>query len=482
MTPRGPSSLYPQPLRHTSTRCYDRPPPPNAFAILLQHVSRASSDGKPPPVLSARFFHHYEDRFLSRSRRIHWSESSNQQRGETMSFGSTTAVRVNSHPRIVFVITGLGIGGAEMQVLELAKRLHSRRWPISVVSMIAPKPLAERFKEAGLEVEFLGMRAGIPDPMGLLRLGLILRRHRPEIVHSHMVHANLLARAARMLVRVPVVVCTAHSMIEGACWREWAYRLTDRFATLTTTISQAAVERYVRVGAVPEKRLRLLPNGVDVQHFHPDQNSRTAKRAELRLESHFAWLAVGRLVPAKNYALLLRAFASARNPNARLIIAGDGLLRPQLEYLARQLDISTQVHFLGARNDVMELMNAADAYVMSSDWEGMPMVLLEASATGLPIVATHVGGNAEVVQHGLTGLLVPPQQEEALADAMRTMTTMPPAKRVLMGRSGRELTSVHYNVESVVDCWESLYWELLNQAKADQNSSLPVIQMPYPEA
>jgi glycosyltransferase involved in cell wall biosynthesis len=271
-------------------------------------------------------------------------------------------------------------------------------------------------------------------------------------------------------------------MIEGARWREWAYRLTDRFANLTTTISQAAVERYVRVGAVPQKRLRFLPNGVDVQRFQPDQNLRTAKRAELRLENHFAWLAVGRLVPAKNYALMLRAFASARNPNARLIIAGDGLLRPQLESLARQLDISTQVHFLGARIDVMELMNAADAYVMSSDWEGMPMVLLEASATGLPIVATHVGGNAEVVQHALTGLLVPPQQEEALADAMRTVMTLPPAKRALMGRLGRELTSVHYNVECVVDCWESLYWELLNQAKAGQKSSLPVIQVPYREA
>ena len=399
-----------------------------------------------------------------------------------MSVRSANTVRANLHPRIVFVITGLGIGGAEMQVLELAKRLHSRGWPISVISMIAPKALARSFNEAGLEVEFLGMREGMPDPMGLLRLALILRRHRPAIVHSHMVHANLLARAVRILVRVPVVVCTAHSMIEGARWREWAYRLTDRFANLTTTISQAAVERYVRVGAVPQKRLRFLPNGVDVQRFQPDQTLRTAKRAELRLENHFAWLAVGRLVPAKNYALMLRAFASARNPNARLIIAGDGLLRPQLESLARQLDISTQVHFLGARIDVMELMNAADAYVMSSDWEGMPMVLLEASATGLPIVATHVGGNAEVVQHALTGLLVPPQQEEALADAMRTVMTLPPAKRALMGRLGRELTSVHYNVECVVDCWESLYWELLNQAKAGQKSSLPVIQLPYREA
>ena len=399
-----------------------------------------------------------------------------------MSVESLKAVRVNSHPRIVFVITGLGLGGAETQVLELAKRLHARGWPISVVSMVEPQILAERFTEAGMEVEYLGMKAGVPDPMGLLRLALILRRRRPVIVHSHMVHANLLVRAVRMLVQIPVVVCTTHSIIEGARWREWAYRLTDRFATLTTAISKAAVDRYVQVRAVPQNRLRFLPNGVDLQRFHPDQHSRAAKRAELRLGSHFAWLAVGRFVQAKNYELMLRAFASARSPNARLIIAGDGPLRLQMEDLASHLSISSQVQFLGARNDIMQLMNAADAYVMSSDWEGMPMVLLEASATGLPIVATRVGGNAEVVQHGRTGLLVAPQQEDALAEAMKTMMAMQPMKRALMGRSGRELTSVHYNVECVVDSWESLYWELLNQVKASEGNSLPVLQAPYREA
>jgi glycosyltransferase involved in cell wall biosynthesis len=387
---------------------------------------------------------------------------------------SLNAGRVDSHPYVVFLITGLGIGGAEIQVLELAKRLQARGWPISIVSMTAPQPLAERFTKAGLEVEFLGMKAGVPNPLGLLRLALILRRRRPMIVHSHMVHANLLARVVRMLVQVPVVVCTAHSMIEGARWREWAYRLTDRFATLTTTISQAAVDRYVRIGAVPPKRLRFLPNGVDIQRFHPDHSLRTAKRAELRLANHFAWLAVGRFVPAKNYELMLRAFASALTPNARLIIAGDGPLRPQLEALAEQLKISSQVHFLGARNDIMGLMNAADAYVMSSDWEGMPMVLLEASAAGLPIVATSVGGNAEVVHHGVTGSLVLPQQERALADAMSDMMNLHPEQRASMGRLGRELTSEHYNIEHVVDRWESLYRELLTQVTASPDNSVDV--------
>jgi glycosyltransferase involved in cell wall biosynthesis len=399
-----------------------------------------------------------------------------------MSVGSSNELRVHSNPRIVFVITGLSLGGAEMQVLELARRLNSRDWPISVVSMTAPMPLAERFTAAGVEVEFLCMKEGVPYPRGLFRLALILRRHRPMIVHSHMVHANLLVRAVRILVQVPVVVCTAHSMIEGARWREWAYRLSDRLATLTTTISKAAAERYVRVRAAPQKRLRFLPNGVDIQQFHPDPDSRTTKRAELRLENHFVWLAVGRLVTAKNYVLMLRAFASARNPNARLVIAGDGPLRQQLEDLAVHLDISSQVHFLGARNDVRELMNAADAYVLSSDWEGMPMVLLEASAVGLPIVATRVGGNAEVVQHGLTGLLVPSQQETALADAMGKMMRMDPVERALMGSSGRELTSAHYNMESVVDRWESLYYELLDRVKPHADKFSPGTHVPHCEA
>jgi glycosyltransferase involved in cell wall biosynthesis len=399
-----------------------------------------------------------------------------------MSVESLNPVGVNSHPCILFVLTGLGLGGAEMQVLEVAKRLHRRGWPISIVSMTTAQPLARHFVEAGMEVEFLDMKQGVPDPMGLLRLALLLRRRRPMVVHSHMVHANLLSRVVRLLVQVPVVVCTAHSMIEGARWREWAYRLTDRLATLTTAISKAAVERYVRVGAVPRKRLRFLPNGVDIQRFHPDRVSRSAKRAELGLGDCFTWLAVGRFVPAKNYALMLQSFASLENPGTKLIIAGDGPLRPQLESLARQLGISNRVDFLGARNDVTELLNAADAYVMSSDWEGMPMVLLEASASGLPIVATNVGGNAEVVRHGITGLLVPPQQKDALASAMTTMMSLPPVKLAVMGRSGRELTSVHYNIESVVDNWESLYWELLDKVKENDSARLPVSDLPYREA
>jgi glycosyltransferase involved in cell wall biosynthesis len=406
----------------------------------------------------------------------------NQKQAKTMSITSLKAAGDESQPRIVFVLTGLGLGGAEMQVLELAKRLHVRGWPISIVSMTAPQPLAKRFTEAGMEVEFLGMKEGVPNPLGLLRLALILRHRRPMVVHSHMVHANILARAVRLLVRVPVVVCTAHSMIEGARWREWAYRVTDRLATLTTAISKAAVERYVRVGAVPRQRMRFLPNGVDIQRFQPNRASRSAKRAELGLGDCFAWLAVGRLVPAKNYALMLRSFASVQNPNAKLIIAGEGPLRTQLENLARQLDISDRVHFLGPRNDVTELMNAVDAYVMSSDWEGMPMVLLEASASGLPIVATNVGGNAEVVRHGITGLLVPPQQKDALASAMTTMMSLPPVKLAVMGRSGRELTSVHYNIESIVDSWESLYLELLDKVKENDDARLPVAELPYREA
>ncbi len=394
-----------------------------------------------------------------------------------MSIVPFKAVRPKPHSRIVLVVTGLGLGGAEMQVLELAKRLHDRGWPISLVSMTAPTPLVERFTDAGIEVEFLGMTKGVPDPRALLRLASILRRRRPTIVHSHMVHANLLTRLVRTLVQVPVVICTAHSMIEGARWRELAYRLTDPLADLTTAISEAAVARYIKVGAVPSKRLRLLPNGVDVQRFHPDPIARAAKRAELRLEDSFTWLAVGRFVPAKNYALMLRAFAIARIPNARLIIAGDGPLRPELEGLAKQLNISNLTDFLGARSDVKELMNAADAYVMSSDREGMPMVLLEASATALPIVATNVGGNMEVVKHGISGLLVPPQDEESLADAMTIMTNLPPVTLAAMGRSGRELTSAHHNIESVVDSWEALYRELI--AKNSPTNCFPLSALPW---
>jgi len=276
------------------------------------------------------------------------------------------------------------------------------------------------------------------------------------------VHANLLARITRAIAPVPIQISTVHNIDEGGRLREFAYRMTDMFADMTTAISEAAGQRYVRIGAVPDQKMQVLPNGVDVQRFCPNPGARESLRSELGLGNDFVWLSVGRLALQKDYPNLLSAFAHVHPAgDAILLIAGDGPVRMDLEALAVRTGIAAKVRFLGFRSDTAALMNAVDAYVMSSRWEGMPMVLLEASASGLPIVATSVGGNSEVVCDGSSGLLVPPNDSEALTASMCHLMSMSPSERERVGLAGREYVVRHYRLPHIVDEWERLYFHFL---------------------
>jgi glycosyltransferase involved in cell wall biosynthesis len=169
------------------------------------------------------------------------------------------------------------------------------------------------------------------------------------------------------------------------------------------------------------------------------------------------------LEEVKDYPTLLQAFSqvAVEHPEAQLVIVGQGTLEAELKQMAGRLGLGDRVRFLGLRTDVASLMNAADAFVMSSAWEGMPMVVLEAQASGLPVVATHVGGIPEVVVPGKTGYLVPPRDPDALADAMKKLMALPPEERIKMGLEGREQVVARYSLEAILDLWEEIYESLL---------------------
>ena len=370
--------------------------------------------------------------------------------------------------QILFLITGLAYGGAETQLVNLATKLKCRGWDVRVVSMLPPQAFVEELKNAHIPLATLNMRRGVADPRAIFRLLKILREWKPDIVHSHMVHANLLARVVRIFCKIPVLISTAHSIDEGGRWREVAYRLTDPLADLTTNVSRAAVERYIRVGAAPKNKIRFMPNGIDTAKFKPNKAAGQRLRNELGVDNYFVWLAVGRFEEAKDYPNMLRAFSMivSKKSDVVLLLVGQGSLMEEVKKLASELKLEDKVRFLGVRRDVPDLMNAADAYVMSSAWEGMPMVLLEAGACGLPVVATDVGGNSEVVLNGKTGFIVPPRNPEALAKAMEKMMALPREKRLEMGEAGRAYIEANYSLEHVVDQWEVLYKELLTKRRS----------------
>jgi glycosyltransferase involved in cell wall biosynthesis len=365
--------------------------------------------------------------------------------------------------KIMFLITGLDHAGAEMLVLELAAGLNSRGWSVQVVSMIKPTLDLGQHEKAGIVFNHLNMVKGVPDPRAIWKLRRLILDFKPEIIHSHMIHANLLARVSRLFTSIPILVSTAHNTNEGGRLRMMLYRLTDPLCELMTNVSHDAVESFIRKKASPKGKIICVPNGVNSQRFQKNELDRTIVRRELDLTDEFVWLSVGRLSKEKDYPTLLNAWACIVRvqPNCRLLIAGEGEDREMLAQLADKLGVGDYVQFLGIRDDIPRLMNSSDAYVMSSLWEGMPMVLLEASACELPIVATDVGGNREVVQDDVSGYLQTAADADRLAQSMVRMMSLPEEARKEMGRRGREYVLSKYDIDAILFRWESLYGDLI---------------------
>jgi glycosyltransferase involved in cell wall biosynthesis len=375
--------------------------------------------------------------------------------------------------RLLLVSTNMGLGGgAEEQIMQMAPLLARRGWTVEIVSMLQEGALAQELTDSGIPVSYLGMKRGFADPLSIFRLARHVRRFRPDVLHSHMTHANLLARAMRVLQPVPVLISTLHGLkmhsTHGGSTRarEFGHRLTDRWADVTTAVCRAAAENYVSEGSVPALKMTVVPNGIDTGRYAPSPADRAGARRELGLGGSFTWIAAGRFELPKNYAVMLRAFARLTqdgSPDSTLLICGSGSLEASSRDLAGQLGIAHRVRFLGHRRDIPRLMSAADAYVMSSDTEGLPLVLLQASSCALPIVATSVGGNPEVVQDGRTGLIVPPGRPESLAAAMQRIELLPAEERKAMGTAGRDFTRANYGIDAVIDKWECLYRQTLGR-------------------
>jgi glycosyltransferase involved in cell wall biosynthesis len=279
---------------------------------------------------------------------------------------------------------------------------------------------------------------------------------------------------ARLICHFPALICTAHNLREtsekgGATWhKELLYRATDGLANRTTIICRAAYDRYLQVRAVPAGKFQVIPNGVDTEFFAPSSDARAAARAELKLDGSFVWLTIGRLVQQKDYPTMFQAFARLRGSNSVLLIAGGGPLEAQLREQSSRLGLTERVRFCGTNENILPLFHAADAFVLSSEFEGLSAALLEASSMGLPAVVTDVGGNAEIVLNGVTGYRVPPHNARLLADAMEQLETLPSGERQLFSHSARQYCWANYRMQAVLRSWTDLYLTYSRPAASQQ--------------
>ncbi len=362
--------------------------------------------------------------------------------------------------KVFHLITELDAGGAQSVLLSLLQHGSSRFTHRVACLYNGDKLMAQRIRALGVPVTDVRLTA-LWRADAFFRLALLLRRERPFILHGWMFHGNLLARLAGWAAGVPHVITHRHNTEIGGMRRERLKRLTRRLDERVIAICELARQNEIERTAVSPDKVMTIYNGIDLAPFQ--QAADTAVRREFGIPDDAPLLGVvGRLHPQKGHTHLLAAFPAIRqaHPAARLLVVGDGALLMPFMALVEAMGMADSVILTGTRADVPEILAALDLFVLPSLWEGLPIVLLEAMAAGLPVAATAVGGTPELVVDGETGLLVPPADPGALATAVNRLLDDPAAAR-RMGQAGQERVSRHFTVRRMADQIESLYLSLL---------------------
>ncbi|MDR9611500.1 glycosyltransferase [Acinetobacter baumannii] len=361
--------------------------------------------------------------------------------------------------RILYVITGLGGGGAEKVVCDLADEMCALGHVVKIAYLKGEVIVFPKNKN--IELINLGLES-VVNTFGCFRnYRDLLISFTPDVVHSHMVHANIFTRISRKFYPIPKLICTAHSNNEGGRFRMLAYKYTHKLADVTTNVSKNASHSFEKLGAVPIGEITTVYNGIDLKKFEKF-NSNISLKEELSIDVQTPiFLAVGRFHDAKDYPNLIRSFLYLKSNSIfkekkpKLLIAGDGEGRLKIEQLIQDLELETDIILLGRRDDIAALLNMADFFVLSSKYEGLPTVIIEAMACETYVIATDCGGSAEIM--GDTGTLVPIQDSHTLSDAMVHVLTLDNVSIVSNNKKARQRVENLFSLTSSVNQWIEIY-------------------------
>lgn len=372
--------------------------------------------------------------------------------------------------RVQHVIKVTGVAGAERHLLTLIPGLRARGVDARLLALVEPENPVEALR---IEAE----KAGIPfDRMvihGNADLSLIgklrayFKQTPPEIVHTHLLHADLYGIPAARLAGVPRVITSRHNDDDFRRKTQWRmiHRAQWRMLDAGIGISDAITRFCVEVEGAPPDKMTTIRYGINAAPLDVAQKAadRAAVRAELGFSADMPIIGmVGRLIPQKGFAYGIEAFAALNHPDARLVIAGEGSLRGELEGRAAALHVSDRVVFLGWRTDIDRLNRAFDVFLMPSLWEGFGLVLLETMACAVPVIASRVSAIPEIVVDGETGLLAPPRDSAALTAALDRMLR-DSAVRTAMGAAGAARVRDHFGAAQMIDATYGLYESALTQ-------------------
>ncbi|HZY30225.1 MAG TPA: glycosyltransferase family 4 protein [Candidatus Methylomirabilis sp.] len=394
---------------------------------------------------------------------------------------------MGSTARICRIIGRLNIGGPAIHAILLAEGLRSRGYETVLVSgQEGPREgsLRDRAVQKGVAPLFLRelgreVRPG-RDLLALCKLVRLLRQQQPEIVHTHTAKAGALGRIAAKIVGTPLVVHTFHGHIMHGYFSRGVTRLflatERRLAMVTTrilTVSAGLRDELLRLGIGRPDTVEVMPLGLELDGFLRSDLRRGEFRRRLGISPEVPLVGIiARLVPIKDHTTFLEAASDLHRsrPDVRFLIVGDGELRPQLEQRAVAFGLNHCVDFLGWQRELEPIYADLNLVVLSSLNEGTPVSLIEAMAAGLSVVATRVGGVSDLIEHGKTGLLVPPKNPVALSEAMKALLGDPDRGRQ-MGRLARETVYPKYSDAALIDRMDRLYSSMLHASLPARRSA-----------
>ncbi len=360
------------------------------------------------------------------------------------------------------MVLRLVTGGLERVVLNLVRGLVADGYPCMVYFLEAPGEWGHELEQIGAPTRLIKKQEGI-DLSLPLRLARAYRQDGVALAHSHNIGPLLYTTLASRLSRVPLI-STKHGRNDYNKWQElWLNRFAGFCCRAIVAVSDDAFQVARDIEHIPRRKLSMIHNGVVTDHPPADQARLVALRAEWGLEpGDLVIVNVARLSREKNHALLLEAFSRLlpQIPQAKLLLVGDGQERAFLRQTAANLGLDGRVIFAGMREGVPDILSLAHVFALTSHLEGLSISILEAMSAGLPVVATDVGGNRELVAPGRTGLLVPPRDVEKLQAAL-SQVLGDAGLRQRLGQAARQRARDEFSVQGMVRRYEELYQRLL---------------------
>ena len=346
-------------------------------------------------------------------------------------------------------------------MFEIVSRLDRTHWQSEVYCLGPRGVLAELYEGIGIPVTCLNARSKL-DLWKTLALRRGLKRFRPELLQTFLFHANLAGRICSVFTPIRRVVSGIRVSERRSRWPLRLDRWTQSLVAAHVCVSQAVADFSVEEARLAASKVHVIRNGVDFEHFATAQ-PRDLRAFNIPKHARVA-LFVGRLDPQKNPQLLVDAFCEAKGDPAasdlHLLFVGDGPLRDQVESLARHSQVSANIHFAGPQSDVAGLMRSATALVLPSRWEGMPNVVLEAMAAGLPVIASDVDGTSELIADGKTGVLFTSEDLNGLSAALKS-TLADPSLAQQRAVAAQHVVEKHFTWESIAAEYDVLYRRLL---------------------